>query len=559
MQGGRYGVNTGTALATQPDWDFLGKMISRAAIDQFLDRPLDSFKWMKKLKRRELVAMLNDLNPRPRFHLGEDSKKPMWKHQIVSFLIGVFFPQFLFFMDMGSGKTRVILELISYYGLMARKKKRKRPSFLICVPNKGNIEDWLDAAQEFTPSLKCVGLDVPDRHKKLLLEDESIDVYISHYPGVNTLVSTLKIADTESGKRKWSPDKVKIRLVKKRIQGICLDESTVLMNKGSLTSRNINKISNSMEHRWGLTGTPFGKDPIPLHGQFYIIDRGETLGKHIGLFREVFFKKKKNYWGGWIYTFKLGRTKDLHRIIGHRSITYTEKECIDLPKEVQIKRIVLLPEDMDRYYSSTLEVLRKSKGGYQETKNSYLRMRQLSSGFLGIKNDETGVKAKIEFPVNPKLEELVSIIKNEMRLKDKIVVFHEFVWSGKKIRERLKAEKIGCAFVGGGQKDPRLAIRKFRKDPKVRVLVVNNNSGAMGLNLQVARYLCFFESPDRPILWTQARRRIRRAGQKAKRVFTIYLIARSSSNEHSVDDRIRKELIKGNNLLMRVLKGRSKI
>ena len=42
-------------------------MLSPRAVKNFLKEPRDSFDFMKKLTRRELVSMVNELDPKPQF------------------------------------------------------------------------------------------------------------------------------------------------------------------------------------------------------------------------------------------------------------------------------------------------------------------------------------------------------------------------------------------------------------------------------------------------------------------------------------------------------------
>lgn len=522
-------------------------MISRKVVKQFLKQPADSFAWMKKLTRRELRLAISELDPTPEFH-GDDIP---WNNQLVGFLLGVYFERFMFLMDMGIGKTRVVLDLIAY-----RKLRGERTCFLVCVLNRATIENWVIEIEKYAPTLDFVSLDVKPKERRQLLNREA-DLFIVHYPGLRALCSTLR--KKKSKRRKRYLDKKKIKSLLRKFNGLVLDESTVVMNKQSLIFRICNQFSRFVDICFGLTGTPFGKDPMPLWAQFFILDRGETLGPTLGLFREALFKKKRNEWGGgWDYKFDDKKLTALSRLIGHRSITYVEGECQDLPERVPIRRVVLFTSEMEQYYERTLEHLRKVKGNWQEINHSFLRMRQISSGFLGLKDDETGARAQIEFPANPKLDALMEAI-DEMPADAKMLVYHEYIWTGNRISRELKARKIKHERLWGGQKHPRRALRRFVQDPSYRIFVINNNSGAMSLNLQVACYLFFFESSVRPIIRTQAERRARRSGQKSKRVFVIDPIVKSETTGHSVDERILAELARGQNLMNRVLRGKVRL
>jgi SNF2 family DNA or RNA helicase len=265
-------------------------------------------------------------------------------------------------------------------------------------------------------------------------------------------------------------------------------------------------------------------------------------------------------WGGVEYRFKKRMTRQLRRLVGHRSITYTEGECQDLPARVPIRKVVVLPDDMQTYYKAELTKLRSLKGKpgtLRETRASFLRMRQLASGFIGLHNDETGERIEIEFPDNPKLDMLMELLR-EIPTEAKVLVFHEYIWTGNRIAKELRLAKIKHERLHGGQKDVAGALRRFREDPECKVFVINNLSGSVGLNLQQAAYVIFFETSVRPEIRQQAERRARRSGQQSDRVFIIDIVAKEPDG-HSIDERVLTWLEQGKDLLTAVLKGAEEV
>lgn len=84
-------------------------MIPEAAVEAYLDRQLNDHRWLKKLGHKALDLALSRLDPAPDLHPA------LHLHQKVCFLLGVAFPQFAFWVDMGAGKTLTILELLRYW------------------------------------------------------------------------------------------------------------------------------------------------------------------------------------------------------------------------------------------------------------------------------------------------------------------------------------------------------------------------------------------------------------------------------------------------------------
>ena len=141
-------------------------------------------------------------------------------------------------------------------------------------------------------------------------------------------------------------------------------------------------MSQSCSVKYDLTGTPFGRNPMDLWTQFYAIDRGATLGKTLGIFRECFFTTKINYWGGYEYTFDSKMEKKLYQVLKNRSLYYKDTECQDLPEQVFTDVVVSFPVDTHQYYKKVVEELIASKGNYQLMQNAFMRMRQIASGYM---------------------------------------------------------------------------------------------------------------------------------------------------------------------------------
>lgn len=519
-------------------------MISKAATQAYLARKLNSFDWVKECSEDELDKALNNLNPKPFFYT------PPFKHQKASFLVGLECPEFLYFLDLGLGKTKLMLDLIRY-----RKLCGEKPRAIALVPNVANIENWVMEVEKHAPDLFVTPLVGDSQERFQQLEDKG-DIFVINYQGMNALVTDIvKVRKGDKEKGRWEINKKRLLGLSSEFNSIIFDESTAFKNHQSLTYRVCRDFSAPYVMRYSLTGTPFGRNPQDLWSQFYVIDRGLTLGPTLGLFRDAFFTKKKNFWGGpysFDYTFDQKKEKKLNRVLQNRSICYDEDECPDLPEKVFIERPVSFPVDTFQYYKKVLEQIRAAGGNKSLLKNSYIQMRQLASGFLGYHDDDEGRKAKIVFDDNPKLDDTLELVK-ELPNNRKMVIFHEYIFTGEVISRELKKLGIEYDALWSGTKDQGKTLRRFREDPDCIILVCNNKSGAFGLNLQVANYLIWFETPDSVIVRRQTLKRVHRPGQKQRRVFYFDIMMRNS-----VDYKIHQYLKEGRDLFEAVVQGKER-
>jgi SNF2 family DNA or RNA helicase len=491
-------------------------MIARSAIRKYLSRSLSSFAWLKLLARDEVEAEINKVLPPVRLYT------PAWLHQLVCLLIGVNRPQFLFFLDVGTGKTKIMLDIIynrAFSGEVVRT--------LVLVPNRTNIWTWREQIRLHQPSLRAVSYTGSPAERERRLQRRH-DIVIMTYAAWQLCCCERGI----KGRRKRIGrvlEKGKATKFLSQFQCIVYDEThSYLQNASSVSFSIARLVTKLIPYRYGLTGTPTGRDPQDLWAQFYAIDRGATLGNHLGLFRESLFTKKRNWFSGFPeYKFDKKNAPLLNRMMQHRSIWYDEKECVDLPDLVKRNIVLKLPQEIDAHYRDILVQIRKARGNRQVVESSYHKMRMLSSGFLHTKGED-GVKGVVEFPTNVKLERLVELI-DEIGPGHKFVIFHVYVWSGRRISLELEKRGIRHVILAGGMRDPEKALRSFTRDSRVRGAVVNVKAGGTGTNLQVANYGIFYEEPDDPKILRQALKRVHRSGQ-TKRTFLYFLMMAATAD-----------------------------
>lgn len=504
-------------------------MIPSAAVEDYLGRELDSHLWMKELSEGEIDAALAALRPRPWVWPGTRL------HQKVAILLGIAYPGFGLWLDMGAGKTLIALTLLRYWWDAAGVRRA-----LVFVTSDKAFLTWEKQMRRFEVGLPYLALEGSSEEKWRALDEFGEGIVLVTRPGAVAMCS-------ERVRAKKGKKGNKLVLAPRRVESlaewagaIVWDESTREGNLGSLQFKLAARLRRYTPYRYALAGRPFGRDPTLLHAQYKLIDGGETLGETLGLFRAAFCHERAIPWDprGFAkeYAFRDDMRGELSRMIQHRSITYTADECVDLPPVVPIVEEVSFPTEAQSYYARVVKHLIASKGNYRAAKNVFMRMRQVSSGFVGVHDDETGARAEIEFAENPKLERLVDLIR-DVPEESRRVVFYEFTHSGRKICEALRSELDDRpAWLWSGTKDPRAELRRFAEDPRCRTAVIQHRVGAYSLDgLQdVAWYVFFFESPLSPIDREQAERRLVRDGQR-HRVCVYDLVVRGSMDQRILD------------------------
>ena len=525
-------------------------MINAKTIEEFLNRPVEEWEWLKSYGHADLDQALNELDP-------PISAVHLRLHQKVGLLIALELKRFMFHMDPGAGKTLLTLELIRY-----RKLCGEQPRAIVFVPYISAVDTWVEEVKKHAPDLRCIPLvGSSDANRSRL--DQSGDLFVACYQSAVAMVcekgnaTVGGKAQKAHGRNKWQLNAKQVRELFSSFDMLILDEVHKCKTVSSLTYRMCRAISSQCTWAFGLTGTPSGKDLSDLWPQFYLVDFGETLGPTLGFYRAAFFKSNINYWGGLDFVFNPRLMPVLKRIIKHRSIHYGVDEFSDMPEKEYIQRTLTLPAGNAGYAEVSMkairEALKNGNGNYQEVESNYLKLRQLSSGFLTLKGEDND-RIQISFENNPKLETLLDTLDG-IPSDRKCVVWHHFVYSNHLLSSGIAGRFPGLpvARIWGGQKDPSRELKRFREDPNCRFLVINIKSGSSSLNLQFANYLIFFEQPDSPIDRAQAEARVWRPGQKHRVMIYDFLM------KGTVDHQLYKSNKEGANLLQELMRGKSEL
>lgn len=500
-------------------------MISKTVVKEYLKTELDDWTWLKEVSEEELKEGVKE----------NKFKLQPFKHQMASFLAGMFNPHFLFLLDMGLGKTSIVLNLIQW-----RMRRGHIKKTLIVVPNVTTISGWAAEIKKHT-DLTYTELWGTKEERLEKLKTSNTDLYIINYMGLQVL-----LAEGRNGKRMLKRPEEFDKY--KEFDCIVFDELQFCKSFTSLSYLICKELSMRIKYRYGMTGTPFGRDPQDLWSQFFLIDHGETFGRNITFFRQAFFNSSVNYWGGYEWKLKKELEPVLHKKMQNKSIRYAESEAQELPPKIYITvPITYLSGQTYDFYKKTVQEMMYAKGNVAKLEGCFSRLRQITSGFVQFRDEDTKEKEIIDFSENPKLDALMEIIEGTG--DKKVVVFNEFIHSGDTICKRLTQENIPFRRLYGGTLNKTTIVEEFVNNDKYKVFVVNSQSGAVALNLQIAKYVIFYESPVSVITRAQAEKRCHRTGQD-ERVFIYDLVVKNS-----IDEKLIRYLKEGKDLFKALVEG----
>jgi hypothetical protein len=303
------------------------------------------------------------------------------------------------------------------------------------------------------------------------------------------------------GKPKLYPDKEALEAASSYFDAIGVDEIHGAMNYDSLRHQITAALAYHPQWRLGLTGTPFGRDPFALWGQAFIIDGGRTLSNNYFFFEPAFGKRKYSHFSrtGYEYVFDKDKMPVLQAKMDHMVLTCKLEEIQDVQVIPSVINLHMSSHQRAAYQELIAELVAaqieaddEGRSARKKTENIFVRLRQVSSGFRPFTDDEGDARI-VEFPNSIK-HEWVADFLSDLDPDVKVLIFHEFVPTGRRLEAIAQKAKIKYRWLWGGTKDKREARHEFQHG-KAQLLISNHGSGGVGIDLSAADYMCIFESP----------------------------------------------------------------
>lgn len=428
-------------------------------------------------------------------------KSKLRQSQIAGVAFGLWAQRVLYYWDCRTGKTCLSLSWMSYL----RRVNWIRRALIIAHAPVG-VDEWQGQYKEHS-DLEIAFIRSGPRAWDSLCDalDSNVDAICASRSTLQSLFSVKR--KNRKDRMQLYPDKEKAGAVAEFFDCVVIDEiHKDMLEPGTLWFSIAELLVQHCEWRAGLTGTPFGRNPFSLWSQAYLIDGGKALSKSYYFFREAFGDAQYNHFSRTKteYVFpKLGtkqydeRMGILRNKLRHMVTTCTLDEIQDTNVMSGVVKLRLSKEQQVQYrrvIASHLDL--PNNENKLAIENVYIRLRQVASGFLPIKDPDTGDEHILELEDACKLVWLEDLF-SELGSSLKTVILHEFTYSGELICRVLRKLKIKHGWLYGGTKQSARAemLQTFQQG-NMPVLVANAATGGTGINLSAANYLVFFESPS---------------------------------------------------------------
>ena len=464
-------------------------------------------------------------------------KTPPYAHQLKALKMSWNKEVFAYFMEMGTGKSKVLIDNISML-----YDKGKINGALIIAP-KGVYKNWYDS--EIPTHLtnhvqKKVVLWQALINKK---QEEKLSVLFKPDTDLHILIMNVEAFSTKKGLD------FAAKFLSCHETLVAVDESTTIKNPGAKRTKNILRLSRLSKYRRILTGSPVTKSPLDLYTQCHFLDPYLLEHQSYYSFRTRYALMKTANFGGRSVNIVIGYRNlgELSEKLKPFSYRVLKDDCLDLPKKTFMKRIIQMTPEQNKVYQQMKKMaLAELNGKVTTTMNvvtQLMRMQQITCGHF--KADD-GTTQEIK---NNRITELVDVVDE---IQGKVVIWAHWRNDIETIVKHLKEEygdNSVVTYYGDTTTEERQEAIKKMQDPNssVRFLVGTPQTGGYGITLTGASTMIYYSNGYDLEKRQQSEARIDRIGQKKPMTY-IDIIA-----EGTVDEKIVTSLKKKVNIATKVM------
>jgi SNF2 family DNA or RNA helicase len=441
---------------------------------------------------------------------------------------------FAYFMEMGTGKSKVLIDNIAML-----YNAGKINAALIIAP-KGVYKNWFDSEiPNHMPDYveKKIGLWKTDPNAK------DLKPLFSTGAELHILIMNVEAFSTKKG----VDFAKKFLSCHKTIIGV--DESTTIKNPMAKRTRAIIELGLKCKFKRILTGSPVTKSPLDLFSQCYFLSPFLLGHESFYTFKTRYAITKQVNVSGRMIQLVVGyrNLPELSEKVKPFSYRVLKDDCLDLPKKTYMKRIVQLTDEQKRLYKTMKEKAIAFLNGKMVSTaaviTQLMRLHQITCGhFKSDDGDVQDVKSN-------RLNELMDVLEE---VEGKAVIWAHYRYDIEKIVEAITkqyGENSVVTYYGDtSTEDRQLAIKKIQ-DPNspVRFIVGTPQTGGYGITLTGASTMIYYSNGYDLEKRQQSEARIDRIGQEKPMTY-IDIIA-----EGTVDDKIVQSLRKKVNIATEIM------
>ena len=443
---------------------------------------------------------------------------------------------FAYFMEMGTGKTKVLID-----NLAMLYDKGKVDGALIIAP-KGVINTWYE--QEIPTHLpqhieNVTVLWQPNINKKY---EEKLKTLFEVETALHILIMNVEALSTDKGVKYAS------KFLNSHKTLMAVDESTTIKNPSAKRTKNIIGLGKIAKYKRIMTGSPITKNPLDLYSQCEFLNPWLLDFTSYYAFRNRYAEMKTMHAHGRSIQIvdKFKNLSELSETVKTFSDRVLKEDCLDLPDKIYMKRNIKLSPDQFKLYKQmkdqAIAMLNGKVTSTMTVLTQLMRLHQITCGHFTADDGSTQAIA------NNRIGELMDVLEE---IEGKAIIWahyqYDIVNIIKNVVKKYGEGSIVDYYGLTPQEDRQPNIKKFQSDPKCRFMVGTPSTGGYGITLTAANTVIYYSNGYDLEKRLQSEDRAHRIGQR-KPVTYVDLICNDT-----VDEKIVKALRKKINIASEVL------
>lgn len=464
-------------------------------------------------------------------------KTEPYAHQLKALELSWDKSYFAYFMEMGTGKSKVLIDNIAML-----YDAGKINGVLIVAP-KGVYKNWYDG-------------EIPDHlpdhieHTSILWQaminkkqQTELDKLFTPGEDLHILIMNVEAFSTKKGVE------FAAKFLRCHRTMMAIDESTTIKNPDAKRTKHICSLGEYAGYKRILTGSPVTKSPLDLYKQCEFLKK-ELLGhSSYYTFRTRYAVMKTANFGGRSVQIVTGyqHLPELSEKLKSFSYRVLKEDCLDLPAKTFVKRLVTLTPDQKKLYLQMKNLALAQMDGKMMTTSTVMtqlmRLQQITCGHF------TADDGTIHDLDSNRLSELMNVLDE---VEGKVVIWahwqrdvHRIIQEiHKKFGENSFVDYYGLTPMSERQTN----INKFQDlNSPVRFFIGTTQTGGYGITLTAASTMVYYSNGYDLEKRQQSEARIDRIGQNFPMTYIdIYC-------EDTVDARIVKALKKKVNIASQIM------
>ena len=423
--------------------------------------------------------------------------------------------QWAYFMEMGTGKTKVTIDNMAYLFL-----QRKIMAALVIAP-KSVYTNWESEIETHMPDV------IKYKTYKWNIDKPKDYHALSQFKDLKIFLINVEALSTKRGF-----DACVDYLKGNKLNFVVLDESTTIKNRSAKRTKNILALQRLSHMRRILTGSPITKSPLDLYTQCQFLSP-ELLGFSSYLaFRNRYAEMTDIPVGSGRFIsvpkyYK--RLEELEQKLKQFATRIRKDQCLDLKPKVRQKRYIELEGESKKIYeklrTNALAIVEDSTISFSNKLTEIIKLHQVCNGFT--KNDDGEILTLHKSKINA-LDEILE------ETDGKVIVWANYLYNIHEIikflEDKYGKESVVSIYGDIDVQKRKEAVDRIQTDSKTRFLVGNPTTGGFGLTLTAVNTVIYYSNNYNLEVRMQSEDRAHRMGQKGTVVY-IDIVAKGTLDE----------------------------